>query len=77
MDYEGNSFANTSDVEKDLLSITSVHPMREDAVSNFLSKVRVDCNIVVKLLEENKIIEIEYNSKKFCLRKFCYYPGAK
>ncbi|MEA3312102.1 MAG: radical SAM protein, partial [candidate division WOR-3 bacterium] len=30
--YEGNAFAFTGDFEDDILSITSVHPMREDAV---------------------------------------------
>ena len=34
--YEGNAFASTGNVEEDLLSITSVHPMREEAVSEFL-----------------------------------------
>ena len=32
--YEGNAFAFTGNVEEDLLSITAVHPMREDAVAN-------------------------------------------
>jgi len=30
--YEGNDFAFTGNTEDDLLSITSVHPMREEAV---------------------------------------------
>jgi wyosine [tRNA(Phe)-imidazoG37] synthetase (radical SAM superfamily) len=34
--YEGNAFAFTGDVQKDLLSITAVHPMRQDAVNEFL-----------------------------------------
>ena len=28
--YEGNAFAFTGNVEEDLLSVTSVHPMREE-----------------------------------------------
>jgi wyosine [tRNA(Phe)-imidazoG37] synthetase (radical SAM superfamily) len=36
--YEGNAFAFTGDVEEDLLSITAVHPMREDAVSTLLAR---------------------------------------
>lgn len=35
--YEGNAFAFTGDVEEDLLSITAVHPMREDAGASFWS----------------------------------------
>jgi len=30
--YEGNQFAYTGNIEADILSITSVHPMREDAI---------------------------------------------
>jgi wyosine [tRNA(Phe)-imidazoG37] synthetase (radical SAM superfamily) len=38
--YEGNAFAFTGNVENDLLSITSVHPMREDGVREFLTKAK-------------------------------------
>jgi len=40
--YEGNAFAFTGNVEEDLLSITSVHPMREDAVKDFLKKANAE-----------------------------------
>jgi wyosine [tRNA(Phe)-imidazoG37] synthetase (radical SAM superfamily) len=33
--YEGNAFASTGDVPEDLLNITAVHPMREEAVAKF------------------------------------------
>jgi wyosine [tRNA(Phe)-imidazoG37] synthetase (radical SAM superfamily) len=36
--YEGNAFASSGDISKDLLSITSVHPMREDAVRSLFRK---------------------------------------
>ena len=36
--YEGNDFAFTGNVEEDLLSITAVHPMREEAVSDLLAR---------------------------------------
>jgi len=68
--YEGNAFAFTGNAEEDLLSITSVHPMRQDGVKNFLSKSKEDWNIVKKLIDDNKLVEIEYNGKKFYIRKF-------
>lgn len=34
--YEGNDFAFTGNIEQDLLSVTAVHPMREDAVNEML-----------------------------------------
>jgi wyosine [tRNA(Phe)-imidazoG37] synthetase (radical SAM superfamily) len=67
--YEGNAFAFTGNIEEDLLSITSVHPMREDAVREFLKKANADWSVVEKLLEEGKLIELEYNGKKFYMRK--------
>ncbi len=41
--YESDAFAFSGNVEEDLLSITSVHPMRESAVSEFLKKADADC----------------------------------
>ncbi len=67
--YEGNAFAFTGNVEEDLLSITSVHPMREDAVKEFLRKANADWSVVEKLLREGKLIELEYSGKRFYMRK--------
>ena len=70
--YEGNAFAFTGNTEEDLLSIMSVHPMREDGVRRLLSKANVDWSIIEKLLDQKKIIQTEYNCKKFYMRKL---PG--
>jgi len=67
--YEGNAFGFTGNVEEDLLSITSVHPMRRDGVKEFLSKAKSDWEIVEKLIKENKLIEVKYKGKKFYIRK--------
>jgi wyosine [tRNA(Phe)-imidazoG37] synthetase (radical SAM superfamily) len=67
--YEGNAFAYTGNVEEDLLSITSVHPMREDALKKFLKKANTSWNIIHRLITEDKIIETEYKRKKFYMRK--------
>ncbi|MGM0465002.1 MAG: radical SAM protein [Acidobacteriota bacterium] len=67
--YEGNAFAYTGDVEKDLLSITSVHPMRKEGVNNFLTKAKKDWNVVEKLIRENKLIEVKYKDNQYYMRK--------
>ena len=72
--YEGNAFAFTGDVEGDLLSITSVHPMREEAVSEFLAKARTDWGVVDKLIGEGKMIEIDYEKDRFYMRRL---PDSK
>ncbi|MEA3254522.1 MAG: radical SAM protein [Candidatus Altiarchaeota archaeon] len=70
--YEGNAFAFTGNVVDDLLSITSVHPMREDAVKEFLSKAGSNWGIIERLIKEDKLIEMRYRGKKFYMRKL---PG--
>jgi len=67
--YEGNAFAFTGKVEDDLLSITSVHPMREEAVTEFLKKATAKWDVVERLLQENKLVETEYQGKKFYMRR--------
>ena len=67
--YEGNAFAFTGSVEEDLLSITAVHPMREEAVSEFLEKAGADWPVVRKLIAQGQLIEMEYDGRKFYMRK--------
>jgi wyosine [tRNA(Phe)-imidazoG37] synthetase (radical SAM superfamily) len=67
--YEGNAFAFTGNVEEDLLSITAVHPMREEAVSKLLAKAGTDWPVVRKLIAQGQLIEMEYDGCKFYMRK--------
>jgi wyosine [tRNA(Phe)-imidazoG37] synthetase (radical SAM superfamily) len=68
--YEGNDFAFTGDVEKDILSITAVHPMREDAIAGFLKKAEASDEIITRLVATGKLRKIEYGGHVFYLRKF-------
>ena len=67
--YEGNAFAFTGNVEDDLLSITSVHPMREEAVIELLKKANTGWEIVEKLIEDGSLTEVEYQERNFYMRK--------
>jgi len=66
---EVNTFAFTGNVEEDLLSITSVHPMREEAVKKFLKKAEADWSVVGKMISEGKLIELEYEKCRYFMRK--------
>ncbi len=66
--YEGNQFAYTGNIEADILSITSVHPMREDAVYAYLKKAKGHFSTIEKLLAENKILVSTYNNERFYIR---------
>jgi wyosine [tRNA(Phe)-imidazoG37] synthetase (radical SAM superfamily) len=68
--YEGDAFVYTGDVERDLLSIMAVHPMREQAVSAFLKKAGEDWSIIRRMMASNAIIKTAYGGKKFYLRNF-------
>jgi len=72
--YEGNAFACTGNVQDDLLSITSVHPMREDAIVEFLKDERTGRGIIQELIANGSLIELEYQGKKFYTRKL---PGRR
>jgi len=67
--YEGNAFAFTGNVEEDLLSIASVHPIREEGMNELLRKANSSWEIVEKLLDEDKIVELEYGDHKYYMRK--------
>jgi wyosine [tRNA(Phe)-imidazoG37] synthetase (radical SAM superfamily) len=67
--YEGNAFASTGNVEEDLLSITTVHPMREEAVKRLLQKADADWQVVDTLISENKLVKVEYEGNSYYLRK--------
>ena len=67
--YEGDSFAFTGNTKSDLLSITSVHPMRKEAVEAFLKKANSSWDIIADLIREEKLLELEYNSHTYYARK--------
>ena len=67
--HEGNSFAFTGNVEEDLLSITAVHPMRREAVSDFLERAEVDWRVIEDLIAEGKLTEAKFDGHTFCMRK--------
>lgn len=67
--YEGNAFSFTGKVEEDLLSITSVHPMRKEAVKEFLKKTNANWSLIEKLLLEDKLVELDYERNVYYMRK--------
>jgi len=72
--YEGDAFSFTGDVAEDLLNITAVHPMREEAVARLLEKAGADWDVVQRLVEAGQIIKIAYDARTFYMRKL---PGRR
>ena len=66
--YEGDAFATTGNVVEDLLSITAVHPMREQAVLTLLARQGQGSDLLDRLVNEGKIGVAEYEGRRFYLR---------
>ena len=67
--YEGNAFACTGNAKDDLLSITSVHPMREDAVAELLHKAGANWQAVLELIDDGRLVRLEYQGNRFYTRR--------
>ncbi|WP_031432846.1 radical SAM protein [Methylomarinum vadi] len=68
--YEGDAFAASGDPAKDLLEITSVHPMRKDAVMALLAKTRTDWSLVDELIQKNQLRQLDYRGQTYYLRAY-------
>jgi wyosine [tRNA(Phe)-imidazoG37] synthetase (radical SAM superfamily) len=67
--YEGNAFSSTGNAADDLLSITAVHPMREEAVKGLLDRLNIGWETVQELINNGSLVELEYQGKKFYARR--------
>ncbi len=68
--YEGNVFAATGDAAADLLSITSVHPLRDDAVAGVLARCGAAWTVVTDLVAAGALAAIPYDHHIFYLRGY-------
>ena len=67
--YEGREFTLTGNPIDDILSITAVHPMRADALEDFLLQAEADWSIIEQLLKQGRLVELNYHKKRFYLRR--------
>lgn len=70
--YEGDAFTSTGDAEKDLLAITSVHPMREQAVRTLVADAGADWSLVDALVEEGRLMKTKYQGNIFYLCRLAH-----
>ncbi len=68
--YEGNAFSFTGNVHNDILNITAVHPMRQDAVYEILNKAGADWHLVENMLQNGEINQSEFEGHTFFMRSF-------
>jgi wyosine [tRNA(Phe)-imidazoG37] synthetase (radical SAM superfamily) len=72
--YEGNSFAWTGNAADDLLSITAVHPMREDAVDEYLRKAGEGREPLERLVADCRLVRVTHGGHTYYVRKL---PSAR
>jgi wyosine [tRNA(Phe)-imidazoG37] synthetase (radical SAM superfamily) len=73
--YEGSEFTVTGNPTDDILSITAVHPMREDALEEFLLQAKADWSIIEGLLKQGRLIELNYRKRRFYMRRLSSRRG--
>lgn len=64
-DEKEEGFFFTKNIADDLLSITSVHPVREDIIDQLLNKRNTDKSVITELVRQGKLQEFCYEGKKF------------
>jgi wyosine [tRNA(Phe)-imidazoG37] synthetase (radical SAM superfamily) len=67
---EGNEFASTGDARADLLAITAVHPMRQEAVKDLLDRSGEGWEVVERLVAEGRLARREHGGRVFFVRRF-------
>ncbi len=75
--YEGNAFVSTGNAAADLLAITSVHPMRDEAVREFLANAGADWPLVERLIAQRELMQTEYEGRKFYVRRIRRGSGSE
>ncbi len=71
--YEDSAFTVTGNIAEDVLSITAVHPVREEALRKCLLKAKADWSIIENLIDQKEIVEAEYRGKKFYVRSIHWH----
>jgi wyosine [tRNA(Phe)-imidazoG37] synthetase (radical SAM superfamily) len=65
----GDEFGYSGNIENDLLDITSVHPMSEKNIKEYLKNAGADWKVITELIKQGSLIEVEYQGQKFYLRR--------
>ncbi len=67
-DETEEGFFFTEDIADDIISIASVHPIREDIIESLLNKRNASRSVISELIDRGSLIEYTYEGKKFYKR---------
>ncbi|MEJ2051126.1 MAG: radical SAM protein, partial [Calditrichota bacterium] len=68
IDYEGDQFIASGNVEQDVLDITAVHPMRRSGIDRLLRTAGGSWTAIENLLQQEQLVEVEYEGEQFYVR---------
>ena len=68
--FEDTDMGYTGNIYDDLLNITAVHPLREDALRILLYHDKADFSCVESLIKQKIINFVRYNDEKFYIRQY-------
>jgi len=68
--YEGDSFSSTGDTLADICAITSVHPMKREAVGRLLENAGLGWDSLDTLIENGTLVTTSYRGDTFYVRGF-------
>ncbi|MBN2417690.1 radical SAM protein [bacterium] len=66
--YEGDAFSSTGDSERDILSITAVHPLRRQAVEELIALTGESWQVVDRLLSSGLVRRTLYDGVEYYTR---------
>ncbi|MGC8758147.1 MAG: radical SAM protein, partial [Caldisericaceae bacterium] len=69
---EEGSFSSTGNIAEDILSITSVHPMRQQKIIDLIESRGGRIEIIDELVRKNLLRQVDYNKEIFYIRNFSY-----
>jgi wyosine [tRNA(Phe)-imidazoG37] synthetase (radical SAM superfamily) len=67
--FEGTNTGFTGNAIDDILNICAVHPIREDTMRDLLANDKAEYSVLEELINDQKVVELEYDSMKYYLRK--------
>jgi hypothetical protein len=69
MGYEGDDFSAAGDPRENLLGVTAVHPLRDQAVAELLDRAGASWAVVEELLHDGSLREVDYAGHRYYLRR--------
>jgi len=66
--FEGLDFGHTGDARADLLGVTAVHPLRDDAARELIARDGAEATLLEELAAEGQIRPVEYRGSWFWVR---------